>query len=100
VDPGALADAHERTSAYVARALPGLEASPIDVRHCWVTELPWSADGMAVWEAEGLLALAGNNMFKHAPTLGRALAQAALGEGVPASLQPQAKLGAVGTTPV
>lgn len=101
VDPGAFADAQERTNAYVARALPGLEPSPIDVRHCWVTELPWSADAMAVWEAEGLLALAGNNMFKHAPTLGRALAQAALGEGVPANLQPQARLGAErsGTTP-
>jgi sarcosine oxidase len=102
LDPGALADAEERTTAYVARALPGLEPTPIDVRHCWVTELPWSADGIGVWEADGVLAIAGNNMFKHAPALGRALAQAALGERLPQELQPQAKLGAerFGTTPV
>jgi sarcosine oxidase len=94
LDPGALADAQERTAAYVARALPGLEPTPIDVRHCWVTELPWSPDGIAVWEAGGLLAIAGSNMFKHAPALGQALARAALGEAVPPHLKPQAKLGA------
>jgi sarcosine oxidase len=62
--------------------------------------LQWSADGIAVWESAGLVAIAGNNMFKHAPVLGRALAQAALGEGLPPALQPQAKLGAerLGTT--
>ena len=32
--------------------------------------------------------------FKHAPALGRALARAALGEGLAPSLQPEAKLGA------
>jgi sarcosine oxidase len=94
IDEGALADASERTSAYVARALPGLHPEPVDVRHCWVTELPWNPDGIAVWEAGGLLIVAGNNLFKHAPLLGRWLARAALGRGVPASLRPQAKLGA------
>jgi sarcosine oxidase len=102
LDPGALTDAQERTAAYVARALPGLEPTPIDVRHCWVTELPWSADGIALWEADGLLAIAGSNMFKHAPALGEALARAALGEPVPSHLRPEAKLGAqrFDTTPV
>ena len=94
LDVGGLARASERTSAYVARALPGLEPSPVGARHCWVTELPWSTDGIAVWEAGGLLVVAGNNLFKHAPALGRALARAALGEGVAPSLRPQAKLGA------
>jgi sarcosine oxidase len=59
-----------------------------------VTELPWNTDGIGVWESDGLLAIAGNNMFKHAPVLGRALARAALGEALPPALQPQAKLGA------
>jgi sarcosine oxidase len=94
LDAGALAEAAQRTTAYVGRALPGLEPRPIDVRHCWVTELPWSPDGIAAWEADGLLAIAGNNLFKHAPALGRALARAALGEGLTPNLHPQAKLGA------
>ncbi len=84
----------ERTTAYVARALPGLHPEPVEVRHCWVTELPWHPDGFAVWELGGLLILAGNHLFKHAPALGRALAAAALGEGLALQLHPEAKLGA------
>jgi sarcosine oxidase len=93
-EPSGLAAAAERTDAYVARALPGVEARPIDARHCWVTELPWSPDGMAVWEAGRLHFVAGNNLFKHAPALGRALAGAALGDGLTPFLRPQSKLGA------
>jgi glycine/D-amino acid oxidase-like deaminating enzyme len=94
LDAGGLAAAAQRTTAYVGRALPGLEPRPFDARHCWVTELPWSRDGIAVWQADGLLVVAGNNLFKHAPALGRALARAALGDGLAPSLRPQAKLGA------
>jgi sarcosine oxidase len=94
IDPAGLDDVAVRTSAYVAGALPGLEPRPIGVRHCWVTELPWSPDGFAVWRAGGLLILAGNHLFKHAPALGRRLAEAALAEGVPAMLRPDAQLGA------
>jgi hypothetical protein len=47
-----------------------------------------------VWQADGLLVIAGNNLFKHAPALGRALARAALGDGLAPNLPPQAKLGA------
>lgn len=93
-DATALAQATDRTTAYVAGALPGLEPEPVDVRHCWVTELPWNPDAIAVWEAGGLLIIAGNNMFKHAPLLGRALASGALGNGIPAHLHPEARLGA------
>jgi sarcosine oxidase len=93
LDAGGLAVAAERTTAYVGRALPGLESRPADARHCWVTELPWSPDGIAAWEVGGLLIVAGNNLFKHAPALGRALARAALGEGLAPSLHPRAKLG-------
>src|SRR5918996_688568 len=66
LDPSGLAAAAERTNAYVARALPGVEPRPIDARHCWVTEVAWSADGIAAWESGGMLFVAGNNLFKHA----------------------------------
>jgi sarcosine oxidase len=93
IEPRGLEEIAERTTAYVARALPGLDPSPVGVRHCWVTELPWSPDAFAVWELGGLLILAGNHLFKHAPALGRALARAAVGEGLVPSLHPEARLG-------
>jgi sarcosine oxidase len=94
LDPSGLAAAAERIDAYVGRALPGVEPRASHARHCWVTEVPWSPDGMAAWEADGLLFVAGNNLFKHAPALGRALAAAAVGDGLAAILRPQSKLGA------
>ncbi len=94
LDPAALAAAGDGVVTYVARALPGLDPQPVDSRHCWVTELPWGHDGIGVWEQEGLLVLAGNNLFKHAPALGRALASAALGEGLVPQLRPWSRLGA------
>ena len=93
LDPTELAELADRASAYVRRALPGLDPEPLGYRHCWVTELPWGPDGLAVWEAEGMFFVAGHNLFKQAPALGRALAAAALGEGVPAELTPEAQLG-------
>ena len=94
LDAGGLPAAAGRIAAYAGRALPGLEPEPVDVRHCWVTELPWSTDGIAVWQLGGLLVVAGNNLFKHAPALGRAVAAAALGEELAPMLRPEAKLGA------
>ena len=94
LDPSALAALSDRASGYVERALPGLAPEPVDHRHCWVTDLPWSDDGFAVWDCDGILFVAGHNLYKQAPALGRALARAALGEGVPADLRPEAKLGA------
>ena len=94
VDPAGLAELSERAAAYVHRALPGLDARPVDHRHCWVTELPWSGDGVAVWERGGIWFVAGHNLFKHAPALGRDLAQAAAGGGLPDELRPEATLGA------
>jgi sarcosine oxidase len=94
IDAGGLAAITERTTAYVSRSLPGLHPEAVDVRHCWVTELPWSPDGFAAWEVGGLLIFAGNRLFKHAPAIGRALARAAVGDGLEPSLHPEAKLGA------
>jgi sarcosine oxidase len=92
-DPAGLADLGDRAAAYVAEALPGLDPQPLGYRHCWVTELPWGPDGVAVWEAEGMFFVAGHNLFKQAPALGRALAGAALGDGLPPQLRPEARLG-------
>jgi sarcosine oxidase len=94
IDPSDLDRATERTGAYVAKRLPGLDPRPLESRHCWVTELPWSADGFALWRAGGLLVFAGNHLFKHAPALGHALAAATLSDGVPAALAPSSRLGA------
>jgi sarcosine oxidase len=93
LDPPALAQFAERASAYVARALPGLDAEPVDVRHCWVTELPWGSDGVGVWSVDSVFFVAGHNLFKHAPVLGRALAAAAAGDELAEQLRPEAQLG-------
>ena len=93
VDPAALASLATRASAYVARALPGLDPDPAAHLHCWVTELPWSADGVAVWERERILFVAGHNLFKQAPELGRLVARAALGDRLDERLRPESELG-------
>jgi sarcosine oxidase len=94
VDPAGLAELGERARGYIERALPRLDPDPLDHRHCWVTELPWGPDGLGVWEADGLFFVAGHNLFKQAPALARALAAAAVGEGLAAELRPEAQLGA------
>jgi len=89
-----LSDLARRASDYVRAALPGLDPEPVDVRHCYVTGLPWSEDGLAVWEHEGLLFPVGHNLFKQAPGLGRKLAAAVAGEGLDPVLHPGSRLGA------
>jgi sarcosine oxidase len=89
-DPAALV---ARTRAYVARALPRLSPEPIGSRACWVTELDWGADGVAVWEAGDARFLVGHNLFKHAPALGEALADHATGVTPALDLTPEARLG-------
>ncbi len=91
--PAGLDELATRARDYVARALPGLDPDPVDVRHCWVTTLPWSDDAMAVWEAGGVLLPVGHNLYKQAPGLGRQLAAAAAGDALEASLRPAARLG-------
>lgn len=93
LDAAGFAETVTLITAYVTGALPGLDPEPVEVRHCWVTELPWSHDGIAVWELGGLLVLAGNNLFKHAPALGQALAGAAVGEQQVTDLRAAARLG-------
>ncbi|ACC41365.1 Monomeric sarcosine oxidase [Mycobacterium marinum] len=91
--PAALARLGERANAYVERALPGLDPAPVDIRHCWVTELPWGSDGVGVWQHDGIFFIAGHNLFKHAPALGSELAAAAGGDHLFDDLRPEAQLG-------
>lgn len=93
LDPAAVRSLDERAREYVARALPRLDPEPQEFVHCWVTDLPWSEDGVAVWEADQVLFVAGHNLFKQAPALGRALARAATGDGLATDLRPEAHLG-------
>jgi sarcosine oxidase len=93
-DAASLGHVTERAGAYVRRALPGLNPEPVAYRHCWVTALPWHDDGIGVWAEERVHLVAGNNLFKHAPAVGLALADAALGDGLRPDLLPEAHLGA------
>ena len=94
LDAGAVAALAARTARYVAVALPGLDPTPADFVHCWVTELPWGEDGIAIWEAGGGHVIAGNNMFKHAPALATVLADCVTGATVPDRFTAPAELGA------
>jgi sarcosine oxidase len=78
----------ERIAAYVREALPGLDPEPVGVRLCVPTDLPDSPDRFEVWSSGSVLALAGDNLFKFAPWLGRMLAAAACGEREPEGLVP------------
>jgi sarcosine oxidase len=84
-------DGTEATHAYVAERLPGLDPRPAEARSCWVTELPWGHDALAVWEDGAVLYVAGNNLFKHAPVVAHRLAAGLVDE-----LRPEARLGSNG----
>ncbi|AZG46503.1 NAD(P)/FAD-dependent oxidoreductase [Gordonia insulae] len=70
-----LAESADAAVAYVSTALPGLDPTPTGIVHCWVTSLPWGDDGVAIWQLGPVVALAGHNLFKHAPVIGEALAE-------------------------
>ncbi len=91
--PDGLERLAERTRAYVARALPGLDPEPVGSRACWVTQLDWGADGVAAWRAGDATFLVGHNLFKHAPLLGVALADLATGATASLDLRPEHRLG-------
>ena len=74
-----LRGARARLLAYVAAAFPGLEPHPVDAVLRLTTTLPDGDDAFVLRQRAGVLALAGHNLFKHAPRLGELLADAALG---------------------
>ena len=95
IDSDGLASAARRTVEYARAMLPGLEPAQPRARHCWVTELDWGPDAFALWSAGGAHFLVGQNLFKHAPAIGEALAATALGEPATIDLRPGAQLGRV-----
>lgn len=76
----------ERVSAYVRRAMPGLDPEPVGVRVCVMSKLPAGSDAFRAWHTPGVTALTGHNLFKMAPLVGDLLAQAALDDAVPEPL--------------
>ena len=92
-DADAFARARQETCDYVRRALPGLEPQPVGSRACWITRLPWGDDGLAVWQEGNVHIVAGHNLFKLAPWIGTAVADAIV-DGEPYDdLHPDAGLG-------
>lgn len=90
----------DRTHAYVYHAFPELDAQPTSVVHCWVTELPWAEDGLAMWQAGDAYFVAGHNLFKFAPALAKTLARSVLAGEIESGFRASDRLGATGPEPV
>ncbi|MGN9908986.1 NAD(P)/FAD-dependent oxidoreductase [Phytohabitans sp. LJ34] len=85
---GRTMDEHvRRVSAYVRRALPGLEPTPVGVRVCVMSKLPAGSDSFGGWHTDGVTASTGHNLFKLAPVLGELLADAAQHNRLPVELE-------------
>ncbi|MDA2811410.1 FAD-binding oxidoreductase [Nocardiopsis sp. RSe5-2] len=84
-----------RLTAYVAKALPGLEPEPVGVRVCVMTKLPGGSDAFGVWTAPGVTAVTGHNLFKLAPLLGEVLADSAQGGELPPPVRRLTRAGTV-----
>jgi hypothetical protein len=85
----AVREARRRLVAYVRAAFPGLSPEPVDGVLRLVTPLRGpDEDAFGLWQRDGVLAFAGHNLFKHAPSLGEMLAAAALGEAADPLLRP------------
>lgn len=98
VDPGntgvdPLGPLAARTVKYVERALPGLAAEHAVPAQCWVTGLPWATDGLAVWQRGDSYFIAGHNLFKLAPALGKVLARSVDSGSVESGFRPEDRLG-------
>jgi sarcosine oxidase len=83
-----LRPAVRRLGRYAERAFPGLDPEPVGLRVCVTTGLPWHRDAFACWTVGPVTLFAGNNLFKHAPALGRLLAEAVTSGRIPPLLAP------------
>ncbi|WP_267617258.1 NAD(P)/FAD-dependent oxidoreductase [Gordonia bronchialis] len=95
-DAATLGELADRAAQYVSVALPGLDPTPRDIVHCWVTTLPWGDDGVAIFSTGSTYVVAGHNLFKHAPVLGEALAQSVVAGSVVEGFSADDRLGASG----
>lgn len=85
----------EQTRSYVERAFPGLDGNGAVSFQRWVTELPWAADGLAIWQQGDAYFIAGHNLFKLAPALGKTLADSVVAGEVEPGFAPEDRLGEV-----
>ena len=92
-DADPLSGLADRTADYVAEAMPGLDRGGAVSFQRWVTELPWAADGLAIWQRGEAFFIAGHNLFKLAPALGSALADCVENGEVGRNFRPEDKLG-------
>ena len=83
----------ERTRDYVDQALPGLDPARGVAVQRWVTNLPWADDGLAIWQAGDAYFVAGHNLFRLAPALGKALADSVAAGRVEPGFRPEDRLG-------
>ncbi len=88
-----LAELTRRTSAYLRRAMPGLDPDRASLFQRWISELPWAADGLAIWQCGRAYFIAGHNLFKLAPVLGRTLARSVEFGEVQPGFRPEDRLG-------
>jgi sarcosine oxidase len=94
-----LRPARGRLVEYVRTAFPGLVPRPVDgVLRLTTTLRARGSDAFGLWDRDGVLALAGHNLFKLAPRLGDLLADAALGAEPHPVLSPAAS-GPAGRAP-
>jgi sarcosine oxidase len=75
-----------RIQGYVSQALGDLLPDVTSLRLCHTTKLGEEKDAFAVWTTDDVVAIAGNNLFKFAPALGRVLAEAVTKNEVPSSV--------------
>jgi sarcosine oxidase len=85
----------DQTRAYVEKAFPGLDGKGAISFQRWVTELPWAADGLAIWQQGDAYFIAGHNLFKLAPALGKTLADSVVAGEVEPGFGPEDRLGEV-----
>lgn len=82
-----------RTREYIAKAMPGLDPSSVKPFQRWITEVPWSPEGLAIWQSDNTYFVAGRSLFKYAPELGRVLAESVSTGRVPEGFRPEDRLG-------
>jgi sarcosine oxidase len=85
----------QRIQSYVSQSLGCLHPEVASLRLCHTTKLGDQKDAFAVWAADDIVAIAGNNLFKFAPVLGRVLADAAVKNEVPSSVPDGNEIGTV-----
>lgn len=88
-----LKELEARTMEYAEEALPGLDSHRAVALQRWVTELPWASDGLGIWQSGDAYFVAGHNLFKLAPALGKAAARAVVAGAVESGLRPEDRLG-------